>query len=333
MISSVALCAFLRRSGLFFLTVLLTSLLAGCYRLPEVELLQARGALSKRQSVLDAPAVDHDLVKKGSVTPFQPQQFTPTPIPEVVVNSVSIPDSMSPTAQIAPAPDPRYQLEDQSENRTLDSGDSPQSNSAYSPEPALDFHGIDFASDERVTILIYPPEQSINNGKPVKISFIPGNHCRFGDKKGCVYAYKPNISGNVIVITVHSGVGGEAQRLRAALEGTGINRAAYNLKKVQSNMAALSGAQVVIKQGDRETAALRVAAITRIPARSLVRYFRAPLAEILAVAADINPEVSDLVYPAGPQIVIETCGWKMPGEPGSEKVTDTTGSIYLGIIH
>ncbi len=209
---------------------------------------------------------------------------------------------------------------------------SSPSNSAAN-EPTLNFYGINFDRHERVNIEIIPPNGQVNRGKAIKISFIPGERCQFGDKKGCVYAYKPTYAGNVIVITIHSGVGGEGQRLRGALEGTGINRAGYSLKKVRSNMQALSGAQIVIQQGDVEIGNLQLSAVTRIPPRSLTRYFRASLAEILELAADLDPGLSSLVHPEQPQIILETCGWKMPGEPGSENVSDTTGSVYLAIIH
>jgi hypothetical protein len=199
-------------------------------------------------------------------------------------------------------------------------------------EPTFDFYGIDFGSPQRVTIEIIPLDAQVNKGKPIKISFMPGERCEFGDRHACTYAYKPTNTGNVIVVTVHSGMGGEAQRFRAALEGTGINRAGYPLKKVNANLQSLAGAAVVISQGEHVVESVQMTAVTRIPARALKRYFRASLAEILEVAADLDPGIGGLVDPDQPQIVLETCGWKMPGEDGSENVSDTTGSVYLGII-
>lgn len=202
---------------------------------------------------------------------------------------------------------------------------------AVSSEPSLEFYGIDFGSRQKVTLTIYPPK-GVNRGKPIKIAFIPAERCRFGQKTGCVYAYKPSYPGNVLVVTVHSGVGGEGQRLRSALEGTGINRAAFSLNQVQQNLAALQGARVTISQGDHAVDSAQVAAFTRIPARTLARYFKAPLSEVLGIAGDLDPALAPWAIPEQPVIVLETCGWKMPGEKASGQVSDTTGSVYLGVI-
>jgi len=183
-----------------------------------------------------------------------------------------------------------------------------------------------------VEIKIYPSDSQVNHGNPIKISFIPGEHCRFGDKRGCVYAYKPSLAGNVIIITVHSGVGGEAQRWRAAIEGTGINRAGFSLERTIGNMRSLADAGVVISQGDQQVDQLQLGAVTRIPARALSKYFNTEMADILDFAAQNDPEISNWTLPEQPVIVLETCGWKMPGEAGSNRVTDTTGSVYLAII-
>ncbi len=199
-------------------------------------------------------------------------------------------------------------------------------------EPSLNFYGIDFASHEKVTITIYPPDKKVNRGKPIRMSFIPAGNCRFGTKKACVYAYKPSVTGNVIILTVHSGVGGQAQSFRHALEGTGINRAGLGLEAVQRNLKGLNGAEVVIEQGGRKVSQRLVDGLVRIPARALGRYFRAPMAKILEVAADFNPRAVTWVIPQAPILVIETCGWKMNGEAGSQNASDTTGSIYLAVI-
>jgi len=206
------------------------------------------------------------------------------------------------------------------------------SGSTPSLEPTLNFHGIDLDRHQRIEIIIRPPDNRVNHGKPIKISFLPGQHCQFGDQKGCVYSYKPSYTGNVIIVTIHSGVGGEGQRLRSALEGTGINRAGFSLKEVQANLRALAGATVTIRQGEQVVDGLLLGGVARIPARALRRYFRSDLSQILGVAADLDDEMGALVGTAEPILVLETCGWKMPGEPGSELVADTTGSVYLSII-
>jgi hypothetical protein len=317
------LCAsphqFLRRFKFLAPCLLVVCLLPGCIGAQRNWLLQERRLQVDRGTIFDAPGL---LPTQGVVvepTPFSPLVSTPR---------LDLSITVEPTNQniiSPPQPDARSQSLPVVKNFN-------QSNDILTHEPTLDFYGIDFSNHQRVTITIYPLGKNINHGKPVKLSFIPGEHCQFGDKMGCVYAYKPTSQGNVIVITVHSGVGGEAQQFRGVLEGTGVNRAGYGLEKVKTNMNSLSGAQVIISQGENEVRQLQLAGVTRIPARSLARYFRAPLAEILSVAADINPQIGWLVYPEVPQIVIETCGWKMPGEQGVDRVTDTTGSIYLGII-
>lgn len=208
-----------------------------------------------------------------------------------------------------------------------------ESSATGSLEPVLDYHGIDLDSHQRVEITIDPPSREVNRGKPIKISFLPGERCKFGDHKGCVYAYKPSLAGNVIIVTIHSGVGGEGQRLRSALEGTGINRAGLSLKQVQVNLLALAGAEVTIRQGEHVVHGLQLGGLARIPARALKRYFRADLSEILGVAADTNDAFIPWVNTSEPVLVLETCGWKMSGEPGSEQVSDTTGSVYLSLIH
>jgi hypothetical protein len=199
-------------------------------------------------------------------------------------------------------------------------------------EPALEFYGIDFGRSQRVEIKITPPNELVNKGKPIKISFIPGNNCRFGTRRGCVYAYKPTYNGNVLLITVHSGVGGEAQRWRSALEGTGINRAGNTLEQTLANMRAFENARVVIRQGEQEINTARLGPLVRIPASALDGYFDAQLAEVLSFAARYDTGIVNWIFPEQPIIVLETCGWKMPGEPGAEGLSDTTGSIYLAVI-
>ena len=68
----------------------------------------------------------------------------------------------------------------------------------------------------------------------------------------------------MILATVHSGIGGEGQALRSALEGTGINRAAFPLDVVQRKLEALRGAQVALNGADAE---LRVLGAGRVQHR------------------------------------------------------------------
>jgi hypothetical protein len=201
------------------------------------------------------------------------------------------------------------------------------------PQDPLDFYGIDFTNQKRwVSIQIQPPDGSVNRGKAIFISFIPGQRCIFGDRHGCIHTFTNHAMGAVTFITVHSGVGGEGQRFRNAVEGTGINRAAFPLKRVQANLEALLGADAAIAQGERVIGGLKLVALARIPATSLAAYFNTPLDQALDLAGTIDPPLVEGINPAQPQLVFETCGWKMPGEAWAPSVTSTTGSIYLGVI-
>jgi hypothetical protein len=201
------------------------------------------------------------------------------------------------------------------------------------PQPSLDFFGIDFANRQKpVTIRIFPPNRRVNGGKPIEISFLPGKRCVFGDHRACVFNYLSLAGGNVIFLSVHSGVGGEADPLRHALEGTGIGQPAFSLKQVRAAMKALGGASVTITQGAATLSGLSLDALARIPAARLEAYFDAPIAAALTRAEASNPGLGQAIDPAQPLIVLETCGWKMPSEPWAEGVTSTTGSVYLGLI-
>lgn len=203
----------------------------------------------------------------------------------------------------------------------------------YYGEPSFNFHGIDFSNTrQRIVLTIYPDDDSVNNGEPIIIPFFPGRYCEFGKKTACVTAYKTNELGNVLLVSVHSGVGGEAQRLRNAIEGTGINQAKFDLEKVINKLDALNGSSVSILQDGKEITGLKLVATSRIPAKSIADYFNAPVTEALSLSAGIDPDILEYVDPFRPQLVIETCGWKMRGEPWAEEVTPTTASVYLGII-
>jgi len=241
----------------------------------------------------------------ASRTPFQPIAFTPTafqPAPPTANTSKKFPQPARATQ-------------------------------ATSPAVPRDFYSIDFGKDDqRVTIEITPRSQAVNRGKPILISFIPGEICTFGDQRGCVYSYRAKSGATILHVSVHSGVGGEAQALRHALEGTGINQAAFSLSQIQSNLRSLEGSTVRITQGERTVKGLILTHAGRVTAQKIEGYFRAPLHQALATAAAIDPSLLPAVNPPVPQLVIETCGWKSREEPWAAGVTSTTASIYLGII-
>lgn len=196
-----------------------------------------------------------------------------------------------------------------------------------------DFYGINFGNNqERILLTITPADSRVNKGKPIVIPFYPARTCEFGDKSACVTTYLSDNGARIIFVSVHSGVGGQAQRFRNAIEGTGINQAGFDLEKVQNKMGALLGAQVSIRQGENETSGFAITATSRIPAQSIADYLDTPASGGLRFAAGLDPGLGEFVNPDVPQLVIETCGWKLRGEPGAEEVAPTTASVYLALI-
>jgi hypothetical protein len=200
-------------------------------------------------------------------------------------------------------------------------------------EPLQGFYGLDLTNPEhRVRILIFPQDKRINAGKPILISFLPGQRCNYGDNRGCVNSYQSEAGGLVTFITVHSGMGGEGQAFRHAMEGTGINRAGFSLNEVRQHLRALEGAEVVILQGKRRYEGFTLSVAARLPSKSMRAYFNTPIWGALDFAAGFDEMLSELRDSDLPLLVFETCGWKMPGEPLGRGATDTTASVYLGVI-
>ncbi len=201
------------------------------------------------------------------------------------------------------------------------------------PAPSLDFYRIDFTNQrKRVNIQIRPSGTQVNLGRPIIISFYPGDTCIFGDQHACISVFRTGNRQEVTFITVHSGVGGEGQAFRHAVEGSGLNQAAFTRKQVQTNLKALQGAAVTISQGKKTVAGFELVALTRIPAGDVDAYFALPVEEALKLAENLDPAFATHIRPDMPLAVFETCGWKMPGEPWAPGVSATTGSVYLGVI-
>jgi hypothetical protein len=199
--------------------------------------------------------------------------------------------------------------------------------------PALDFYGVDFANPEHwVRIYIYPADRRVNQGRPIVLAFIPGNTCQYGDRRACVTAYTTASGAEVTFLSIHSGSGGEAEAFRQAVEGAGLHSPGYTLKKARSNLAALTGAEVVIVQGKRRTTGFRLAAARRIPAGRVQAYFEQPASAALTFAAEQEPGLQVFVDPSEPLLVFETCGWKMPGEPGAQGLPAASASAYIVVI-
>jgi hypothetical protein len=199
--------------------------------------------------------------------------------------------------------------------------------------PSLNFLGIDFGNQKDwVRIKIYPADRRVNNGQPIILKFLPGKHCIFGDHHACVASFQRSGEAPVIWLTIHSGVGGEGQPFRNAVEGTGINRAAYSLQKTLTNLQALSGSKVVISQGKTSVRGLSLLQTARIPGSMVQGYFDTPLEDTLNFSSQIAPELLPVSHPTQPILVFETCGWRIPGQPWFPGTSDTTASVYLGVI-
>lgn len=236
--------------------------------------------------------------RRAIPTPFQPQPPTPT------FAEPQIPETAAST----------------SDSETID-------------QTLSGFYGIDFTNPwERIRIKIYPPNWQINGGKPIVIAFNPGQTCRYGDRQACINTFITGEGGQTTYITVHSGVSGEAETFRRAVEGLGIDQAGFPLRKIQARLRDLQDADVEIVQGETVVTGLKLAVAVRIPPKYMGAYIKSPLPDALSLAASINPAMGSSMTPEQPQIVFETCGWKMPWEPWLPGMTSTNASIYIGVI-
>lgn len=206
-------------------------------------------------------------------------------------------------------------------------------NASDPADEATGFNGIDFSNPwERIRIKIYPPNWQINSGKPIVIAFNPGQTCQFGDRQACINTFTAKQGGETTFVTVHSGVNGEAEPFRRAVEGFDFDQAGFPLRKIQARLRDLQGADVEIVQGDTVVSGLMLSVAVRVPPKFMDDYLNAALPDALSMAAAINPSMNDSLAPAEPQVVFETCGWKMPWEPWLPGMTSTNASIYLGVI-
>jgi len=197
----------------------------------------------------------------------------------------------------------------------------------------LKLPGIDLtAGTEPVVLRIKPDTKKFHAGRPLKISFMIGPDCEFGDGNACLNVYQDLLGAEISLLTVHSGLGGEAQSLRHALEGSGFDQAGLPLNEVEKNLKGLLNSTVRISQGTRGEADLRIIAAIRLPARQVREYIEMPANEILAYAARQNSELLPYLHPNEPLIVLETCGWRMSGEAKPAGLPDTSASIYLLVM-
>lgn len=179
---------------------------------------------------------------------------------------------------------------------------------------------------EWIDLWIQSGNGNFYNGHPLNVGFYPGSGCNFGDRRACSSLHD---QGRVLLFTIHSGVGGEAQALRSAIEGTGLNRAGFSLAETAQQLENMIGAEVVIQQGGWTGRDYQIEAAVRIPPEDLATYFSLPFMDAVDWAAQSDPRLDQLVQGEGAVLFIETCGWRMAGEAWAPLVNDTTGSIYL----
>lgn len=136
----------------------------------------------------------------------------------------------------------------------------------------------------------------------------------------------------MILLTVHSGVGGEGERLRSALEGSGLDEAGFTLEQIRVNMAALQGAEVQLGLGEEILNSLELATVARVPAMDIQRYFDLPFDDALEMVAVENDPVRAVLDTGEPVLAFGICGWHLPGEVWGQGGSATIASIYLGFI-
>ncbi len=131
------------------------------------------------------------------------------------------------------------------------------------------------------------------------------------------------------MLTIHSGVGGEGEALRLALEGSGIDEAGLEISQIRANMSALRGSTASLALGEKSLGDLELIALDRIPAMDVPHYFGIPFDSALRAVASDNPDLQDALASGSPLLMFEICGWHVPGEVWNEGGS-TSASIYLG---
>ncbi|HAF49068.1 MAG TPA: hypothetical protein DCL08_07505 [Anaerolineaceae bacterium] len=193
------------------------------------------------------------------------------------------------------------------------------------------FIPIDFEDGAAPITIVVDPKKSQNSiENPIKIKFLPGDHCIFGDGHACVSEFTFPEGNRIIFVSVHSGMGGEADALRDLFEGTGINQGLYNKNEVQHNLKTLKGSEIRVKQGDQKITSLALQGVARISPEYYLTYTALPAQEALDFAIrrlSLDPELfkQDL-------LIIETCGWRLPDELEVDGLKDTSNSVYLAFV-
>jgi hypothetical protein len=211
--------------------------------------------------------------------------------------------------------------------------DEPQTQISQQEKPRYSLlNAIDFSpTGAEITIVIEPNEDAKKSGKPVKISFTPDEHCIYGDGNACIYHFLLSNQSKVIFVSVHSGLGGEGEPFRNLVEGTGLNQGLYTSSQVSQISQTLAGSEVTVNQGNTKINGLELTIIARIPPESLETYLTLPVEQTLTYGMELGI-LSPQIFNSN-VLVIETCGWQLPGDLQNPNYPKTTQSIYLGIIH
>lgn len=181
-----------------------------------------------------------------------------------------------------------------------------------------------------VTLVLNPDIEQNHAITPVEITFLPGKQCNFGDGNACINEFMTSTGNRITFVSVHSGYGGEGEELRNLFEGTGINMGLFEPDKVLNIIQSLSGTRVEIVQGDTKIEGLALTSVTRIPPEHFTAYTTLPIEEGLDYAVQNN-----LLDPAllnQDLLIIETCGWRLPGETQIEGLNVTSNSVYLTLV-
>ncbi|MDT8382193.1 MAG: hypothetical protein RQ728_08065, partial [Brevefilum sp.] len=87
----------------------------------------------------------------------------------------------------------------------------PQSQVQVATVVENNFISIDFQDGAAPITIVVDTNKSQNSVEnPIKIKFLPGDHCIFGDGHGCVSEFSSSAGNKIVFVSVHSGMGGEA---------------------------------------------------------------------------------------------------------------------------
>lgn len=234
----------------------------------------------------------------ASPTPARPGGSTPTPFQPAAVTPTA-------TATASPTPPPTAE------------------------PPPLDYtrFGVDFSDTaQAISAVLSPSQDQFNAGRSLRISFRPGWPCAWINHRACTSLH---YNGQVVLVTIHSGVAGDGQALRHALEGTWLNAAALPMQEIRANLAALQDGDVSIEQSGVTAQGLRALAAVRLPASDVEQYFSLSVDDALDFAAQSSAEMAQALASGEPLVIIETCGWRHPDEPWAPGITGTSASVYL----